>query len=259
MPRSIKYICIFYNFSTLGWCRCLKSFPLENKDPFILHGQCCLWSGNARIQGINNHGINLVIQQCSAFSAKRLLSTLKSIQGTHIVWWCKNARTLVCNEWPLLFLEMSPRKQCWAISKQNADHRLALQWRHNERHGISNHRCLECLLNGLFRRTSKKTSNSSGLCGEIHRSPVDFPHKGPVTRKMFPFDDVIMVLKCQYIHVHETVRNYIYINNVEPNRSLNHLTRVKRGLLDDTPNVTDMLNQSLKTKKMITKNTHGTT
>ena len=27
---------------------------------------------------------------------------------------------------------------------------------------------------------------------EIHRGPVNFPHKWPVTRKMFPFDDVIM-------------------------------------------------------------------
>ena len=26
----------------------------------------------------------------------------------------------------------------------------------------------------------------------IHRSPVNSPHKRPVTRKMFPFDDVIM-------------------------------------------------------------------
>ena len=26
----------------------------------------------------------------------------------------------------------------------------------------------------------------------IHRSPMNSPHKGPVTRKMFPFDDVIM-------------------------------------------------------------------
>ena len=26
----------------------------------------------------------------------------------------------------------------------------------------------------------------------IHRSPVNSPHKGPATRKMFPFDDVIM-------------------------------------------------------------------
>ena len=26
----------------------------------------------------------------------------------------------------------------------------------------------------------------------IHRRPMNSPHKGPVTRKMFPFDDVIM-------------------------------------------------------------------
>ena len=26
----------------------------------------------------------------------------------------------------------------------------------------------------------------------IHRGPVNSPHKGPVTRKIFPFDDVIM-------------------------------------------------------------------
>ena len=31
------------------------------------------------------------------------------------------------------------------------------------------------------------------VCG-IHRGPVNFPHKWPVTRKMFPFDDVIMLL-----------------------------------------------------------------
>ena len=31
-----------------------------------------------------------------------------------------------------------------------------------------------------------------GLCVGIHRGPVNSPHKGPVTRKMFPFDDVIM-------------------------------------------------------------------
>ena len=28
----------------------------------------------------------------------------------------------------------------------------------------------------------------------IHRRPVNSPHKGPVTRKMFPFDDVIMYM-----------------------------------------------------------------
>ena len=42
----------------------------------------------------------------------------------------------------------------------------ALQWYHNERHGVSNHRRLNCLLNRLFRRTSKKTSKLrfTGLC-----------------------------------------------------------------------------------------------
>ena len=34
----------------------------------------------------------------------------------------------------------------------------------------------------------------------IHRKPVNSPHKGPVTRKMFPFDDVIMsIYNIQYI------------------------------------------------------------
>ena len=31
----------------------------------------------------------------------------------------------------------------------------------------------------------------------IHRSSVNSPHKGPVTQKMFPFDDVIMLLRFQ--------------------------------------------------------------
>ena len=34
---------------------------------------------------------------------------------------------------------------------------MPLQWRHNERDGVSNHRRLDCLLNRLFRRTLMKT------------------------------------------------------------------------------------------------------
>ena len=40
--------------------------------------------------------------------------------------------------------------------KKNLRH--SLQWRHNERDGVSNHIRLHCLLNRLFRRRSKKTS-----------------------------------------------------------------------------------------------------
>ena len=32
----------------------------------------------------------------------------------------------------------------------------------------------------------------------IHRGPVNSPHKWPVTRKMFPFDDVIMICSLHY-------------------------------------------------------------
>ena len=33
----------------------------------------------------------------------------------------------------------------------------------------------------------------------IHRGPVNSPHKWPVTRKMFPFDDVIMLIQCDAV------------------------------------------------------------
>ena len=65
----------------------------------------------------------------------------------------------------------------------------SLQWRHT----LSNHRHLHCLLNCWFRRRSKKTSkfHVAGVRG-IHQWWVNSPHKRPVTRNMFPFDDVIM-------------------------------------------------------------------
>ena len=37
-----------------------------------------------------------------------------------------------------------------------------------------------------------QSSASLAFVREIHRGQVNFPHKWPVTRKMFPFDDVIM-------------------------------------------------------------------
>ena len=37
-----------------------------------------------------------------------------------------------------------------------------------------------------------QSSASLAFVWGIHRRPVNSPHKWPVTRKMFPFDDVIM-------------------------------------------------------------------
>ena len=39
-----------------------------------------------------------------------------------------------------------------------------------------------------------QSSASLAFVRGIHRRAVNSPHKWPVTRKMFPFDDVIMVL-----------------------------------------------------------------
>ena len=70
---------------------------------------------------------------------------------------------------------------------------ISLRWRHNDHNGISNHQPHHCLFNCLFGRTSKKTSKLrvTGLCAGNLPGPVNSPYKWPVTRKMFPFDDVI--------------------------------------------------------------------
>ena len=61
------------------------------------------------------------------------------------------------------------------------DGEIILWWRHNGRDSDSNHQPHGCLLNRLFKSRSRKTS-------KLQNSP----HKWPVTRKMFPFEDVIM-------------------------------------------------------------------
>ena len=76
----------------------------------------------------------------------------------------------------------------------------SLRWRHNVRHSVSNHQPYDCLLNRLFRRRSKKTSKLrvTGLCAGNSSVTGEFPHKWPVTRKMFPFDGVIMIMFNQW-------------------------------------------------------------
>ena len=72
----------------------------------------------------------------------------------------------------------------------------ALRWRHNGRDSVSNHQPQDCLFNRLFRRRSKKTSKLrvTDLCAG------NSPHKWPVTRKMLPFDDVIMGKQAQVLY-----------------------------------------------------------
>ena len=45
-----------------------------------------------------------------------------------------------------------------------------------------------------------QSSASLAFVRGIHRSPVNSPHKWPVMRKMFPFDDVTMVIQMTIRH-----------------------------------------------------------
>ena len=67
-----------------------------------------------------------------------------------------------------------------------------------------------------------QSSASLAFVWEIHRGPVNFPHKWPVTRKLLPFDDVIMQTDkttwhlghkymCVYIHIYIYIIIYIHI------------------------------------------------
>ena len=69
-----------------------------------------------------------------------------------------------------------------------------------------------------------QSSASLAFVQGIHRWPVNSPHEGPVTRKMFPFDDVIMdFCSLQWRH------NGRYdISNHQPHDCLlNHLFRLR--------------------------------
>ena len=60
-----------------------------------------------------------------------------------------------------------------------------------------------------------QTSAPLAFMGGIHRSPMNFPHKWLVTRKMFPFDDVIMNPKYyrQMIHINPLQSHKIITTN----------------------------------------------
>ena len=79
----------------------------------------------------------------------------------------------------------------WLAIRTSWHGEKSLRWRHNGRDSVSNHQPHDCLLNADQRK--HQSSASLAFVRRIHRRPVNSPHKWPVTRKMFSFDDVIMV------------------------------------------------------------------
>ena len=114
----------------------------------------------------------------------RLIINIKSEVWTITYCLGLGHETMVCDVCLSIFLE------------KRSENPLSLQWRRNERDDVANRRRFDCLPNRLFGRRSNKTSmlRVPGLCeGNPPVWPVDSPHKGPVTQKVFPFDDVSMI------------------------------------------------------------------
>ena len=76
-----------------------------------------------------------------------------------------------------------------------------LQERHNERDGVSII-SLKFVYSTIYSGADQgkhQSSASLAFVREIHQWPMNYPHKGQVARKMFPFDDVIMLMQlCLY-------------------------------------------------------------
>ena len=69
-----------------------------------------------------------------------------------------------------------------------------------------------------------QSSASLAFVREIHRRPVNSPHKWPVTRKMFPFDDIIMIcaiisnIRMAAISIHLSRLTYNLLNKIPLNK-----------------------------------------
>ena len=77
---------------------------------------------------------------------------------------------------------------------------MALQWHHIECDGVINHRHLQFLFNRFFQAQIKENSKAPRHWPLWGEAPVTggFPHKRPVSRKMFPFDNVTMTTRNLY-------------------------------------------------------------
>ena len=87
----------------------------------------------------------------------------------------------------------------------------SLRWRHNGSDGVSNHQPHDCLLLLYLDTDQRKHQSSASLAfvRGIHRGPVNSPHKWQVTRKMLPFDDVIM----EWADKNDDISYLMYLGN----------------------------------------------
>ena len=116
-------------------------------------------------------------------------------QSTRSAVPCVTKSRLTSTRYPHLIDAIAPfwhtRHACFICASKS------LQLRHNERIVVSNHEPHDWLLNQVFfqgvdHRNYQSSASLTSVWG-IDRWPVNSPHQGTATRKMFEFDDVFML------------------------------------------------------------------
>ena len=172
-------ICPWFSLVTSSLVKIIGKSP--HSSPKIgIHGNSCIILYLFHVQQLRNP-YQICTRTTIMFSFYWLFSWNYIIVNLHIQWGSLPRSWLVQT-----YLKIGNPKE--GIKQ------YPLHWRQNDHDGVSNHQQHGCLLNRLFSRRSKQTSKLrvTGLCVGNSPGPVNSPHKGPVTRKMIPFDDVIM-------------------------------------------------------------------
>ena len=190
----VIWIHVTYLTTTITWIMCEGVPEVGNLlGSVLLAGSC---SHGPMV--LCNWIIHLVKGCCWRDSVRCTRRDAQQSRVSNILKFCQNGIIFLYNISKYVFLN----EAVWILKKSLkyvsgstlTDTALlvlvSLQWCHYERDGASKHRRLDCLLKRLFRRRSKKTSKLR-VAGQ---GPVNVPHKGPVTRKMFPFADVTMLM-----------------------------------------------------------------
>ena len=115
--------------------------------------------------------------------------------------------------------------QHWLSAKQATSHCLSQWWPMSHDNDVitttmaSQITSLTVVYSTVYSDADQRKYQSSASLAfvqGIHRGPVNSPHKWPVTRKMFAFDDVIMCFQTAWhnlVVLHSWVINGIYRSN----------------------------------------------
>ena len=131
-------------------------------------------------------------------------SALLSICSTFINgWWITHTRTVLRKEFPYHAGKSFHIMASWHESTPGHYNDVIMSAMASQITSLTI--VYSTVYSGAYQRKHQSSALLAFVRG-IHRRPVNSPHKGPVTRKMFPFDDVIG-------HLEYNTECHIMVNN----------------------------------------------